>query len=71
MGFPLTVKAFTIIILGGIGNLRGALYAGVFLGVAESMTSLFWDAEWAPAVSVVLMLVILIVFPKASGQRQS
>ncbi|TAL78855.1 MAG: branched-chain amino acid ABC transporter permease [Burkholderiaceae bacterium] len=71
MGFPLTVKAFTIIVLGGIGNLRGALLAGIFLGVAESMTGLFWKAEWAPALSVVLMLVILVAFPRVAGRTVS
>jgi branched-chain amino acid transport system permease protein len=69
MGFPLTVKAFTIIVVGGIGNLRGALVAGIFLGVAESMTGLFWKAEWAPALSVVLMLVILVAYPQAAGRK--
>lgn len=69
MGFPLTVKAFTIIVLGGIGNLRGALLAGIFLGVAESMTGLLWKPEWAPALSVVLMLVILIAFPQIAGRK--
>jgi branched-chain amino acid transport system permease protein len=63
-GFDLTVKAFTIIILGGIGNLIGALFAGLFLGLAETMTGFFWAAEWAPAVSIVLLLVILVVFPR-------
>ena len=41
-GFALTVKAFTIIILGGIGSLPGALLAGIFLGVAEALTGFFW-----------------------------
>ena len=52
MGFGLTVKAFTIIVVGGIGNLPGALLAGVFLGVAEGLTGLYWKPEWAPALSV-------------------
>jgi len=67
MGFGLTVKAFTIIIVGGIGNLPGALAAGIFLGIAEGLTGLFWKPEWSPALSVVLMLVILIVWPKRIG----
>jgi branched-chain amino acid transport system permease protein len=71
MGFPLTVKAFTIIVVGGIGNLRGALLAGIFLGVAESMTGLLWKPEWAPALSVVLMLVILIAYPQAAGKKKA
>jgi branched-chain amino acid transport system permease protein len=71
MGFPLTVKAFTIIVLGGIGNLRGALIAGIILGVAESMTGLFWKAEWAPGLSVVLMLVVLMAYPEAKRRRKA
>jgi branched-chain amino acid transport system permease protein len=69
MGFPLTVKAFTIIVVGGIGNLRGALLAGIFLGVAESLTGLFWKPEWAPALSVVLMLFILVAWPEGRSRR--
>jgi branched-chain amino acid transport system permease protein len=69
MGFGLTVKAFTIIIVGGIGNLPGALLAGVFLGVAEGLTGLYWKPEWAPALSVVAMLLILVVFPKRMGAK--
>lgn len=63
MGFGLTVKAFTIIILGGIGNLLGALLAGLFLGIAEGLTGFFWKPEWAPAMSVFLLLLILVIFP--------
>jgi branched-chain amino acid transport system permease protein len=68
-GFGLTVKAFTIIILGGIGNLVGALFAGIFLGVAEAMTGFFWTSDWAPALSIVLLLAILIVFPHGLLRR--
>ncbi|MDB5531895.1 MAG: branched-chain amino acid transport system / permease component family protein, partial [Hyphomicrobiales bacterium] len=64
MGFSLTVRAFTIIIIGGIGNLAGAMIAGIMLGVAESLTAFFWAPKWAPAISVVLLLVILVLFPR-------
>lgn len=68
MGFGLTVKAFTIIVVGGIGNLPGALLAGVFLGVAEGLTGLYWKPEWAPALSVIAMLLILVIWPKGLGR---
>lgn len=68
MGFGLTVKAFTIIVVGGVGNLPGALLAGVFLGVAEGLTGLYWKPEWAPALSVILMLLILVAYPKGVGK---
>src|SRR5205823_73184 len=37
VGFPLTIKAFAITILGGMGNLVGALVASLIIGVAESL----------------------------------
>ena len=70
-GFGLTVKAFTIIILGGIGNLPGALLAGIFLGVAEALTGFFWTADWAPGLSIMLLLAILIVFPQGFLSRRA
>ena len=39
VGFILGVKAFTAAVLGGIGNLRGALLGGLVLGVAENYGS--------------------------------
>lgn len=71
VGFELTVKAFTIIVLGGIGNLPGALIAGIILGVAEALTGFFWASDWAPAVSIVLLLVILVVFPQGALSRRA
>jgi branched-chain amino acid transport system permease protein len=70
-GFGLTVKAFTIIILGGIGNLPGALLAGIFLGVAEALTGFFWTSDWAPGLSIMLLLLILIVFPQGFLSRRA
>jgi branched-chain amino acid transport system permease protein len=70
-GFGLTVKAFTIIILGGIGNLPGALLAGIFLGVAEALTGFFWSSDWAPGLSIILLLVILVVFPHGFLSRRA
>jgi branched-chain amino acid transport system permease protein len=66
-GFHLTVKAFTIIILGGAGNLIGALAAGLFLGVSEAFTAFLWAPEWAAALSIVLLLLILVAFPRGFG----
>ena len=68
-GFSLTVKAFTIISLGGIGSLPGALLAGIFLGVAEALTGFFWTSEWAPGLSIMLLLAILVVFPRGMLRR--
>jgi branched-chain amino acid transport system permease protein len=70
-GFGLTVKAFTVIILGGIGSLPGALLAGIFLGIAEALCGFFWTSDWAPGLSIILLLAILILFPHGMLSRRA
>jgi branched-chain amino acid transport system permease protein len=64
IGLGLTVKAFTVIVLGGIGSLFGSLLAGLLLGIAEAFTAFFAGTAWAPAVSIILLLVILVLLPR-------
>ena len=53
VGFILGVKAFTAAVLGGIGNLRGALLGGLVLGVAENWGSAIFGTEWKDVVAFV------------------
>ncbi len=62
-GFLLGVKAFTAAVLGGIGNLRGALLGGLVLGVAENFGSAFFGNEWKDVVSFVLLVLVLMFRP--------
>jgi branched-chain amino acid transport system permease protein len=63
VGFLLGVKAFTAAVLGGIGNLRGALLGGLVLGVAENWGSALFGSEWRDVVAFVLLVVILLFRP--------
>lgn len=63
-GFLLTVKAFTIIAIGGIGNISGALIASIVLGVAEALVAYYWSSAWVPAVSMVVLLGVLTLAPR-------
>jgi branched-chain amino acid transport system permease protein len=63
VGFLLGVKAFTAAVLGGIGNLRGALLGGLVLGVAETWGSAIFGTEWRHVVAFVLLVVILLFRP--------
>ena len=63
VGFLFGVKAFTAAVMGGIGNLRGALLGGLILGVAENWGSAFFGTEWKDVVSFVLLIVILLIRP--------
>jgi branched-chain amino acid transport system permease protein len=63
VGFLLGVKAFTAAVLGGIGNLRGALVGGLVLGVVENWGSALFGTEWRDVVAFVLLVVILLFRP--------
>ncbi|GAA3520939.1 branched-chain amino acid ABC transporter permease [Nocardioides daeguensis] len=63
VGFLLGVKAFTAAVLGGIGNLRGALLGGLVLGVAENWGSALFGSEWRDVIAFVLLVLILLVRP--------
>lgn len=63
VGFLLGVKAFTAAVLGGIGNLRGALLGGLVLGVAENWGSALIGGEWKDVVAFVLLIAILLFRP--------
>jgi len=62
-GFILGVKAFTAAVMGGIGNLRGALVGGLVLGVAENWGSAVFGTQWKDVVAFVLLVLILLVRP--------
>ena len=63
VGFILGVKAFTAAVLGGIGNLRGALLGGFVLGLAENYGSALVGTQWKDVVAFVLLVVILLFRP--------
>jgi branched-chain amino acid transport system permease protein len=63
VGFVLGVKAFTAAVLGGIGNLRGALLGGLLLGVAENYASGILGSEWRDVTAFVLLVLVLLVRP--------
>lgn len=62
-GFILGVKAFTAAVLGGIGNVRGALIGGFILGLAENYGSALIGSQWKDVVAFLLLVVILLFRP--------
>ena len=65
MGFTPGVKAFAAAVLGGIGNIRGAMIGGLILGEAEVLVSAlsFVGPQWNDVVSFVVLVLILLVRP--------
>jgi len=63
VGLHLTIKGLTVMVLGGIGNVFGALIAGLILGLAESMTSFFLGDIYRGLVAYSFLVVVLLLRP--------
>ncbi|MFN8098234.1 MAG: branched-chain amino acid ABC transporter permease [Dermatophilaceae bacterium] len=65
MGFMAGLKAFTAAVLGGIGNIQGAMAGGVVLGVIEAMaTQYLGGATWANVWAFILLIIVLVFRPQ-------
>jgi branched-chain amino acid transport system permease protein len=62
-GFILGIKAFTAAVLGGIGNLRGALVGGLILGLAEMYGQTLFGGGWRDVVAYALLILVLMFRP--------
>ncbi|MDY0091649.1 MAG: branched-chain amino acid ABC transporter permease [Candidatus Vecturithrix sp.] len=63
MGFLPGMKAFTAAVLGGIGNIPGAMFGGYFLGIAEALGAQFMSAEYKDVIGFTLLVIVLIFRP--------
>ncbi|MCU1588527.1 MAG: braD [Frankiales bacterium] len=70
MGFIPGVKAFTAAVLGGIGNVRGAVLGGLLLGLIENYGQFFLGADYTDVVAFLVLVLILLVRPSGLlGER--
>ena len=58
-----TIKAFAIIILGGLGSIPGAVIGGLLYGIAENITGYLTNSTWQNAVAFALLIAVLIIRP--------
>jgi len=63
VGFLAGIKAFSAAVLGGIGNLRGALLGGLLLGIMENYGQAVFGTQWRDVVAFVLLVLVLLFRP--------
>ena len=63
MGWGYGLKAFIAAILGGIGNIPGAMLGGFFLGIIEALAAGYISMAWKDAIAFVVLIIILIIRP--------
>lgn len=63
IGFLPGIKAFTAAVLGGIGNLRGAMAGGILLGLVEAYGSAAIGTQWKDIIAFVVLVAVLMFRP--------
>ncbi len=69
MGGSYVSKAFAIVVLGGLGNVQGALVGGFIIGVLESLVTQYMSAKMAQILPSLIILIILLLKPTGLFKR--
>jgi len=63
MGFLLGLRAFTAAVLGGIGNIPGAMAGGMLIGLLEAYTTGYLSGKWEDVIVFGVLITVLVVKP--------
>jgi branched-chain amino acid transport system permease protein len=63
VGFQAGLKGFTAAVLGGIGNISGAMLGGILLGLLESLATTFFPAAYKDVVTFAILILVLVFRP--------
>ena len=63
MGFIIGLKAFTAAVIGGIGNIKGAMLGGLLLGLVEAFGSEWFGGQWRDAFAFAVLILFLTLRP--------
>lgn len=70
-GVVFTMKALVVVIMGGVGNIPGALAAGLILGIVETLVATFIDPGLTLAATYAIFLAVLVLRPAGLFGRRS
>jgi branched-chain amino acid transport system permease protein len=63
MGFLAGLKGFTASVVGGIGNIPGAVVGGLLIGLAEAFASVYISVTFKDAIAFVILVIVLLIRP--------
>jgi len=63
MGDPILLRAFVVVVIGGLGSIPGALIAGLLIGIIQTLTVAYISAGLADAIVFSALFVVLLLWP--------
>ena len=63
MGF-IALKAFPAAVLGGFGNIPGAVVGGIIIGVCESLAGIYLPSEFKDIFAYIILIIVLVIRPQ-------
>jgi branched-chain amino acid transport system permease protein len=63
-GFTAGLIAFTAAVMGGIGNLKGAVVGGLIIGVIQSISDTHFSQVWTPAIVFAILILVMVFRPQ-------
>ena len=63
MGDPILLRAFVVVVIGGLGSIPGALIAGLLIGIIQTLTVAYISAGLADAIVFSTLFVVLLLWP--------
>jgi branched-chain amino acid transport system permease protein len=73
VGYQPVLKSFAVVILGGLGNIPGAIAGGFVLGIVEAYAIFFMSAGWQSVITPLIIILVLMFRPQglftAQGER--
>jgi branched-chain amino acid transport system permease protein len=63
-GFQAGLFAFTAAVMGGIGNVRGAVLGGLIIGIAQQLADFRFGAQWTEVVIFVYLILVMVLRPR-------
>lgn len=72
MGEPMMLKAFVVVVLGGLGSITGAMLSGIVIGIAQTLISTYLSSKLSDAILFAGLLMLLLAYPTGlfKGIRQ-
>jgi branched-chain amino acid transport system permease protein len=71
VGFSFDIRAFVIVVLGGMGSIGGTFAAGLMMGVVEAIFTVYTTATYAQAIFFVIFIAVLVARPQGLLGREA